>query len=74
VPRLARIIAPHHVPVLLHEQDVRPRRVQDWQFETRQAVALDRRPDGRYALAFGPTTLLLRPDGTGDFLGFPFDE
>jgi hypothetical protein len=49
-------------------------RVQDWQLETRQSVALDRRPDGRYTLAFGPTTLLLRPDAADDFLGFPFDE
>ena len=49
-------------------------RVQDWQLESRQAVALDRRPDGRYTLAFGPTTLLLRPDAADDFLGFPFDE
>ena len=49
-------------------------RVQDWQLETRQAVAVTRRPDGVYGLAFGPTTLLLRPDGADDFLGFPFDE
>jgi hypothetical protein len=49
-------------------------RVQDWQLETSQSVVLGRRPDGRYALGFGPTTLLLRPDGADDFLGFPFDE
>lgn len=49
-------------------------RVQDWQLETRQSVAFARRPDGQYELAFGLTTLLLRPDGAEDFVGFPFDE
>ena len=49
-------------------------RVHDWQLETRHAARLARQPDGRYALAFGPTTLLLRPDAADDFIGYPYDS
>ena len=49
-------------------------RVHDWQLETRQAVGIARQPDGRYTLAFGPTTLLLKPDAADDFIGYPYDN
>ncbi|MDP6581316.1 MAG: hypothetical protein QF681_11720 [Vicinamibacterales bacterium] len=47
--------------------------VHDWQLETRQAVAVARQPDGRYTLAFGQTTLLLKPEAADDFVGYPYD-
>ena len=49
-------------------------RVQDWQLETRQTVGIGRQPDGVYTLAFGPTTLLLKPDAADDFVGYPYDN
>jgi len=49
-------------------------RVHDWQLETRQAVGIARQPDGVYTLAFGPTTLLLKPDAADDFIGYPYDS
>ena len=49
-------------------------RVHDWQLETRQPIGIGRQPDGSYTLAFGPTTLLLRPDGSDDFIGYPYDN
>ncbi len=49
-------------------------RVHDWQLETRQAVGIARQPDGLYTLAFGPTTLLLKPDAADDFIGYPYDN
>ena len=48
--------------------------VHDWHLETRQAVAIGRQPDGFYTLAFGPTTLLLKPEAPDDFVGFPYDN
>jgi hypothetical protein len=48
--------------------------VHDWQLETRQAISMGRQPDGRYTLAFGPTVLRLRPEGSDDFVGYPYDS
>ncbi len=50
-------------------------RVQDWQLETaRLPVTTVERRDGLYSLAFGMTTLVLRPDVRDDFIGFPYDR
>lgn len=47
--------------------------VYDWHVKQRQPLDARRLPDGRYALAFMFTTLLLRPDQAGDFVGPPYD-
>ena len=49
-------------------------RVQDWQLGTVQPISIEVQPGGRYSVAFGPTTLLLRPDVREDFIGFPYDR
>jgi hypothetical protein len=45
----------------------------DWHVAYRQPVNMTRLTDGRYAMTFMFTTLLLRPDQNPDFVGFAFD-
>jgi len=47
--------------------------VYDWHVTFQQPLNVTRLADGRYAMAFMFTTLLLRPDQAPDFIGFPFD-
>jgi hypothetical protein len=47
--------------------------VYDWHVKQRQPVDAKRLPDGRYAMVFMFTTLLLRPDQAGEFVGPPYD-
>ena len=48
-------------------------RVHDWHVRTLQPVAVTQRPGDSYAMAFGMTTLVLRPDVEEGFVGFPYD-
>jgi hypothetical protein len=45
----------------------------DWLRRQPQPVDATRMADGRYALRFGFTTLVLRPDASADYLGNPTD-
>jgi hypothetical protein len=47
--------------------------VYDWHVAFQQPVNVTRLADGRYAMVFMFTTLLLRPDQAADFVGFAFD-
>jgi hypothetical protein len=47
--------------------------VYDWHVAYQQPLNVTRLADGRYAMAFMFTTLLLRPDQSPDFVGYPFD-
>ncbi|HEU4687888.1 MAG TPA: hypothetical protein VFS23_05995, partial [Vicinamibacterales bacterium] len=47
--------------------------VYDWHVAFQQTLNVTRLADGRYAMAFMFTTLLLRPDQAPDFVGYPFD-
>ena len=45
----------------------------DWHVRNRQTLNVGRGPDGRYALGFMFTRLLLRPDAQPDYTGVPYD-
>ena len=45
----------------------------DWHVRYQQPLSVTRLPDGRYAMAFMFTTLLLRPDQDANFVGVAFD-
>lgn len=47
--------------------------VHDWHVRFQQPLNITRLDDGRYAMAYMFTTLLLRPDMQNDWMGFPFD-
>jgi hypothetical protein len=47
--------------------------VYDWHLKHQQQVVSQRLPDGRYAMAFMFTNLLLRPDQAGNYVGYGFD-
>jgi hypothetical protein len=47
--------------------------VYDWHIRNRLPVSSARAADGRYALGFMFTRLLLRPDAQPDYLGAPYD-
>ena len=46
----------------------------DWHVRQRQPLNVTRLPDGRYAMLFSFTTLLLRVDAMADYVGPPFDN
>ncbi len=48
--------------------------VHDWHVTYQQPLSMTRAADGRYTMAFMFTTLLLRPDFDGDYVGYPFDN
>lgn len=48
--------------------------VHDWHVTYQQPLAMARAADGRYTMTFMFTTLLLRPDLEGDYVGYPFDN
>ena len=45
----------------------------DWHVVHQQPVNMTRTSDGRYAMTFMFTTLLLRPEQAPDYVGFAFD-
>ena len=47
--------------------------VYDWHVKQRQPITATRLADGRYAMVFMFTTLILRPEQDANFVGFPFD-
>ena len=48
-------------------------RIYDWHVRTWQPLDVTRQPGGRYTMALGVTTLVLRPDVEEGFVGFPYD-
>ena len=46
----------------------------DWHVRERQPLNVTRLPDGRYAMLFSFTTLLLRVDAMADYVGPAFDN
>ena len=47
--------------------------IYDWHVVHQQPANMTRMADGRYAMLFMFTTLLLRPDQATDYVGFAFD-
>ena len=47
--------------------------IYDWHVVYQQPLNVTRLADGRYAMSFMFTTLLLRPDQNPDFVGYAFD-
>jgi hypothetical protein len=47
--------------------------IYDWHVRNQQPINMTRLADGRYAMAFMFTTLLLRPDMALEFVGYPFE-
>jgi hypothetical protein len=47
--------------------------IYDWHVVHQHPVNMTRTSDGRYAMVFMFTTLLLRPDQATDYVGFAFD-
>jgi len=47
--------------------------IYDWHVVYQQPLNVSRLADGRYAMMFTFTMLLLRPDQNADFVGYPFD-
>jgi len=48
--------------------------LQDWHIRQQQPLTVTRLADGRYAMAFSFTTLLLRTDAMPDYVGPPLDN
>lgn len=48
-------------------------RVYDWHVRHQQPLNIGRRDDGRYAMTFMFTTLVLRPEQTDNYVGFAYD-
>lgn len=48
--------------------------VYDWHVRHQQPISVARLADGRYAMTFMFTTLLLRTDLALDFVGYPFES
>jgi hypothetical protein len=48
--------------------------VYDWHVKNRQQLTVSRLGDGRYAMLFMFTTLILRPEQDRNFVGVPYDR
>jgi hypothetical protein len=46
----------------------------DWHIRYQQPLNVARLPDGRYAMVFSFTTILLRPEHMPDYVGLPYDS
>jgi hypothetical protein len=46
----------------------------DWHVKNSQELVVGRQPDGRYALQFMFTRLILRPETDASFVGVPYDS
>ena len=60
---------PDFIEIGLHVWD----NIWDWHVVYQQPLNVTRVADGRYAMSFMFTTLLLRPDVNPDFVGYAFD-
>jgi hypothetical protein len=49
-------------------------RLYDWHVRHQQPLNIGRRDDGRYAMTFMFTTLVLRPEQSENYVGFAYDE
>lgn len=47
--------------------------IYDWHVKNQRELTIGRQPDGRYAMQFMFTRLLLRPDTDVGFVGYPYD-
>ena len=48
-------------------------RLYDWHVRHQQPLNIGRRDDGRYAMTFMFTTLVLRPEQSDNYVGFAYD-
>lgn len=48
--------------------------VYDWHVKNQRELTAGRQPDGRYAMQFMFTRLLLRADGDAGYIGYPYDS
>ncbi|MGE3277717.1 MAG: hypothetical protein AB7O67_21585 [Vicinamibacterales bacterium] len=48
--------------------------IYDWHVRFGQQLTSGRTPDGRYAIVFQYTQLILRPEGDASYVGLPYDE
>ncbi len=48
-------------------------RLIDWHVKHQQHLAINRTGDGKYAMSFGVTTLVLRPDMGGSYMSLGYD-
>jgi hypothetical protein len=48
--------------------------VYDWHVRFQQPINISRQPDGRYALVFMQTLLVLRPEHAESYIGAPYDR
>jgi hypothetical protein len=46
----------------------------DWHVKYQQHLAISRTGEGRYIMTFGVTTLVLRPDMSGSYMGLGYDN
>ena len=46
----------------------------DWHVKYQQHLAISRTGDGKYIMTFGVTTLVLRPDMGGSYMGLGYDS
>jgi hypothetical protein len=49
-------------------------RLCDWHVKNQQRLAISRMSDGRYAMTFGVTTIVLRHEMTGNYVGLGYDS
>jgi hypothetical protein len=49
-------------------------RLCDWHVKTQQRLAISRTGDGRYAMTVGVTTVVLRHEMTGNYVGLGYDS
>lgn len=47
--------------------------IHDWHVRHQQPLSMTRLADGRYAMAFMFTTLILRPDLAAEYVSYPFE-
>lgn len=48
--------------------------IYDWHVRFQQPIVITRQPDGRYAMAFMQTLLVLRPEHAETYIGAPYER
>lgn len=48
--------------------------IYDWHVRFQQPINISRQPDGRYAMVFMQTLLVLRPEQSETYIGLPYDR
>jgi hypothetical protein len=48
--------------------------IYDWHVRFQQPIVISRQPDGRYAMVFMQTLLVLRPEQSDTYIGAPYDR